>query len=356
MHIAIMAGGTGTRFWPRSRRKLPKHLLNIVGRASMLEQTVRRIAPLAPPENIVIVTTRGQKDAIRRELPWIPPTNILVEPVGRNTAASIGLAATFVARRDREEVMASLPADHVVSRASALRAVLRAAARQAAKGQELVTIGIRPTRPESGYGYIKLGRSLEKAGSQTLYWADRFVEKPSEALVKRFLSSGKYVWNSGMFICRVDTMLRMIHEHLPRLARGLERIGRAMGSPELRRILSEEYAALPSISIDYGVAEREKQVVVIPADLGWCDVGSWQALLELSSRAGNGNVILGKHVGIDSAGCLIHSPRRLVATIGIQGLVIVDTDDALLVCRADRSQDVRRVVEELEKRGLTKYL
>jgi len=322
----------------------------------MLQQTARRVAPLVPPERIVVVTTRGQEKEVCRQLPEIPASNVLVEPVGRNTAPCIGLAATFIARRNPEEVMAALPADHAVSQAAHLRQVLRVAARRAAKEEELLTIGVPPTRPETGYGYIKRGKALETAGSHTLYGVDRFVEKPTEARARRLHSSGAYFWNSGMFVCRADTMLGMIREHLREVAGGLERIGRAMGSRRYQRVLREEYAAFPSISIDYGVAEREKRVVVIPADLGWSDVGSWRALLEVCKRTEDDNVVAGRHISIGSRCSVIHSPHKLVATIGIQDLVIVDTEDALLICSADRAQDVREVVEQLEKRGLTKYL
>jgi mannose-1-phosphate guanylyltransferase len=234
--------------------------------------------------------------------------------------------------------------------------VLRVAARRAASGEDLATIGVPPTRPETGYGYIKRGKAIETAGPHTLYQVDRFVEKPTEARARHLLSSGAHFWNSGMFVCRADTMLGMIREHLPKVAGGLERIGRAMGSRRYQRVLRQEYATFPSISIDYGVAEREKRVVVIPADLGWSDMGSWRALMEVCERTENGNVVAGRHISIDSRCSVIHSPRKLIATIGIRNLVIVDTEDALLICSADRAQDVREVVDQLDKRGLTKYL
>lgn len=356
MYIVIMAGGSGTRFWPRSRRALPKQLLTIAGRDTMLRQTAARVAPLAPPERTVVVTTQGQETEVRRQLPGLPAENILVEPVGRNTAPCIGFAATFISRKAPEAVMAALPADHAVSHTGRLRKVLRVARRRAAKGEELLTIGVLPTGEETGYGYIKRGEEVETSGQYTLHQVERFTEKPSQARARKFLSSGDYLWNSGMFICRVDTLLGMIEKHLPPLAAGLERIGRAMGGPSYRRALRKEYAVFPNISIDYGVAERERRVLVIPADLGWNDVGSWRAVLEVCKATEDGNVVTGRHVNIDSSGCVIHSPHKIVATVGIHDLIIVDTEDALLVCTADRAQEVREVVAEIERRGLREYI
>lgn len=352
LYAVILAGGSGTRFWPRSRHEQPKQLLDIVGSEPMICQTARRIAPLIPPERTFVITHALHAEKVRACLGDLPPGHILAEPVGRNTAPAVGLAALHVRRRDPDGVMVVLPSDHLVQRPRAFLQALRRAARAAVRHGSLVTLGIQPLSPETGYGYIRLGEKLEHG----VFRAAAFVEKPSRPRAIRFLRSGRYVWNSGIFVWKADAILNAIACYLPTLSKGLIRIDRAMGSARETKGLHAVYRRMDPISIDHGVLERADNVLVIPADFGWNDVGSWGALDQILRKRSDGNVAQGLHIAIETTDTLIYSPRKLIATVGVSGLIIVETEDALLVCRKDRAQDVRQVVERLKQEGLHKYL
>ena len=357
MFAVIMAGGKGSRFWPRSREKMPKHLLDILGERTIIRETVERIRPLVPPERILIVTGRSHAAELIRQLPEIPSENILIEPVGRNTAPCIGLAALHILRRGQDEVMLVLPSDHRIGDEEAFRRVLMAAAQVAADGSTLVTIGIRPTGPETGYGYIEQGDPVSNGGADPVYRVRSIREKPDRALAEQFLQKGGFSWNSGMFVWKASTILEEIRRFLPDLYRGLLKIKAALGTDSEEEIVAVTYADLQSVSIDYGVMEKAKEVLVIPGDFGWSDLGSWDALWEVSPKDEAGNAVRGEAwIGIETTRSLVHSPGKLVALVGVDDLLIVDTPDALLICRRNRSQDVRKVVDILEKRGLTSYL
>lgn len=356
MFAVIMAGGKGARFWPRSREKMPKHLLDIHGERTIIRETVDRIRPLVPPERTLIVTGRSHAAELIRQLPEIPAENILIEPVGRNTAPCIGLAALHIQRRVPDAVMLVLPSDHRIGNEIEFRRILAEAGRAAAAGSPLVTIGIRPTGPETGYGYIEQGDPVPAEGAGKIYRVRSIREKPPLEQAREFLRQGCFCWNSGMFIWKASTILNAIERFLPELHSGLLQIREALGTEREEEIVGEVYAAQKAVSIDYGVMEKAEDVLVVPGDFDWSDLGSWDALWEVSGKDENGNAVRGPFIGIDAGASLIHSPKKLVAVVGVRDLLVVDTDDALLICRRGRSQDVRKVVEILEKKGLKEYL
>jgi mannose-1-phosphate guanylyltransferase len=353
LHGVIMAGGRGTRFWPLSTRARPKQLLSIAGRRTMIQETFDRLEPLVPPSRLWVVTGAGEAGEVARQLPKLDPAQLLVEPVGRNTAAAIALAARQVAARDPRAVMAVLPADHAIADPAAFRAALGAAARAAAEHPVLVTLGIAPARPETGYGYIERGGVTLRAGGHTFYSVARFREKPDRATAERYLAGGEHHWNAGVFVWRVETILEEIATHLPELARELGASG--ITSPERAEAaaaVAHAYGRIEGISIDYGVLERSTRTWVLPVDCGWNDVGSWSALFDIRSPDAEGNVLAGDVLAIDARDSLVEGVEgTLVALVGVRDLVVIAARGAFLVCARDHAQDVRRVVEELERRG-----
>jgi len=359
VYAVIMAGGVGSRFWPRSRRFLPKQFLPILHRRSMLGETCRRLCPLVLWDNVMVVAGQEHASHVRRILPALSRQNLLLEPCGRNTAPCIGLAALHIQRCCPEAVMVVLPADHAIGNPKAFRLVLKTAIATAREQECLVTIGITPTRPETAYGYIRTGAAV--TGKRNALWVRSFHEKPSRRQAERFVSSGTYLWNSGMFVFQVSTILRALRQFLPAVYQGLTRI---VGSQNRKgkASLRAEYQRLPSISIDYGVMEKVCQtstplrLAVIPGDFSWSDVGSWDALAAFWEKDARGNAVEGKAVLIDAHNVFVLSSSRLVALVGIKDVIVIDAGDAILVCHRSQAQDVRRVVEELEKRGLRRYL
>ncbi len=341
-----MAGGSGTRFWPRSRRRLPKQLLPVLGSRSLLQETVARLRGIVPTSQVLIVTHRDHAAAVRRQLPQVPARNVLSEPVARNTAPCLALAALTIEARAPGATFVSLPADHMIADAAAFRAALLEALAWAAAEPVAVTIGIRPTSPETGYGYVELGPRLAGRTARVR----KFVEKPTAARARAFVAGGRHLWNGGMFAWRTTTILGLLDRHLPAVTRALRR---ALDAPARGRsaMLARTYRRLPSISIDYGVMEHARDVLVVSGDFGWSDVGSWAALAELAGRNGGARII-----PVDAPRSVVFGDGRLVALVGVADVIVVDTPDALLVCRRDRAQDVRRVVEELARRGLQTYL
>jgi mannose-1-phosphate guanylyltransferase len=354
MYAVIMAGGSGTRFWPRSREAWPKQLLNLVNDRSMLQNTVDRMTALVPKENLYVVATRLHAEAIREQLRDLPPGNILIEPKGKNTAPCIGLAALYVRRRDPEAVMVALPADHLIQDEPEFLRLLRKAAELATRHDALVTLGIQPSYPSTGYGYIQFGEPV--AGDGEAFWVRTFAEKPTYEVAKRFLESGDFLWNSGIFIWKVSTILQQIEEHLPELYEGLLEIEAKLGTPAEEETVHRVYCQIRSISIDYGVMEKAQRVIVLKATFGWNDLGSWEEIYKISRKDADGNAVTGEVLPLDTKNCLIDSPHRLIATLGVEDLVIVDAGDAILICRRDRAQDVRELVELMKRRGLSKYV
>lgn len=348
VHTVIMAGGSGTRFWPASRRDFPKQFLPLGGGArSLLEETIERLAPLVPIERVWVVTGAHLADRVKELLPALHADHVLAEPVGRNTAPCIGWAASRIAREDPSALLAVLPSDHVVADPGALRDAMRVALEAASTGA-LVTMGIRPTRPETGFGYLEMGEAI----AEGVFRAARFVEKPPAERAKAFLASGNYLWNAGMFFFRADAILEQIRAHLPELAAGLAAFDEAAKRGDEARVVEERFPTLPDISIDHGVMEKAPEVLVVPVSCGWSDVGSWQAAWELASRDDDANAMRGDAVAIDTRGCYVHAPSdKIVALVGVSDLVVVDTDDALLILPRDRAQDVRAIVDALKARG-----
>lgn len=348
-YAVIMAGGSGTRFWPASRRLRPKQLLPLApgDDRSLLRATVERIAPLVPPEHVLVVTSAELAEATATELPELPRENILAEPLGRNTAPCIGWAAAVVRRRDPEAVLMVLPADHHIGDVERFLAVLRRGL-QAAEEGAIVTVGIEPTRAETGYGYLEKGAPIREG----VHLARRFVEKPNRQRAEQFLASGQFLWNSGMFFFRADVILQAIAEHLPSLSAGLERLDQAATRGREEEELARTYPSLPSVSIDHGVMEKVEEVWVVPGSFGWSDLGSWTTAWELADRDADGNAVTAETLVEDAHGNYVAAPPgKLVALVGVDDLVVVDTEDALLVVPRERAQDVRAIVAKLRDRG-----
>lgn len=352
MFAVIMAGGVGTRFWPRSRRRRPKQLLPIASDASMLRVTVERLRPLVELDQILVVTGEEQASLIRAELPEIPAGNILVEPVGRNTAPCIGLAAAVLqARGAGSEAMVVLAADHVVRREESFRKLLRACDTLLAAEDHLLTFGIQPHRPETGYGYIRTGALGPTVAGQRFLQVERFVEKPDLATAERLVADGRHLWNSGMFAWRIERIRGELERHLPALAPGLARLQAEWGTPRWDEALKAAYDAFPSQSIDYGVMEKASGVLVAGVDIGWSDVGSWASLPELRATDPRGNVIPDDGVAIDAERNIVEVGGKTVVLLGVSDLIVVDESDALLICRRDRAQQVGSIPARLADMG-----
>ncbi len=356
LYAMVLAGGSGTRLWPYSRQRRPKQLLQLFGQRSMLQIATRRLAPLIGPERVYVLTGADYADEVRTALPEIPAEQVVGEPAPLGTAAAIGLGAAILRARDPEAVLCVLTADHLIQPESALRAALADAERVARAGR-LVTFGIQPTAPETGFGYIELGPALDapraEDGAPLAREVKRFVEKPDRATAERYLASGDFVWNSGMFAWRVDVILDAFARHLPRLAARLDEIAGLAGGPDFEAGLAEVWSRIEDrTTIDYGIMERADRVACLPAQFDWRDIGAWPALFEALDRDERGNAAVGDHLGIDDRGSLIFAPSgRLVATIGLRDMIVVDTEDALLVCPVERAQEVKDLVERLKAEG-----
>ena len=355
----IMAGGSGTRFWPLSREKMPKQLLKIGGEETLIQKTVSRILPIVRKENVLVVTNHSLVDEIIFQLSskfgisW--EENLVLEPEAKNTAAALGLAALHLERLDQESVMFVLAADHAIRKEKEFLAVLAKATDAALLGY-LVTLGIQPARPETGYGYIKAGSPCQEKGIQGINTVKAFVEKPDTETAKGYLREGGYYWNSGIFVWKTKTLLHEIEKHAPVLYAGLMEIRESIGTEKEAEVVKRVFKKLESISIDYAVMEKTDKAAVIPADIGWSDVGSWAALDDVSEHSASGNVVVGNVIDLESSNSIIYAEKRLVATIGLTDTVVVDTPDATLICRKDKTQDVKKIVEELKKRKAGEHL
>jgi mannose-1-phosphate guanylyltransferase len=353
MYVVIMAGGRGTRFWPRSRAAEPKQLLNILSDRTMLQETLDRISGLVPVERVLIVTTREQAERIREQLPQVPAANIIIEPSGRNTAACICLAAGRIQREDPDACMCVLPADHCIADQNRFRVCVQQAADIAVDTNGLVAIGIVPLAPETGYGYMHCEPAQpDSRGCRVLH----FHEKPAREQALRYIDNGDYLWNSGMFVWKASAILREIKIHLPDIYASLLPVAEAWGAERFCDELDRAYASLRSISIDSGVLEKAACVLAIRGEFGWSDVGSWSAVYDICTKDDSQNVLRGDVYTVDARRCLVQSSGKTVAVVGLDDVVIVETADALLVCRRDRAQDVRTLVEQLEKQGRMELL
>lgn len=350
----IMAGGRGERFWPKSRKSLPKQFLSLTddGR-TMIQLTVERIRPLIDLEDIYISTNRAYRGLVMEQLPGIPPENILCEPVGRNTAPCIGLGAVHIAKKYEDAVMMVLPSDHLIKYNQMFLNALKDGCSIAEKGKNLVTIGITPDYPETGYGYIKF---LPQQADGNAYAVDRFVEKPDIETAKEYLESEEYLWNSGMFIWKVSTILDNMKSMLPDLHQGLFNIAEAIGTDKQEMVLEKVFPELESVSIDYGVMEKAENIFILPGVFGWDDVGSWLAVERIQKSNESGNVVTGNIITINSKNNIIQGGKKLIAAVGLENLIIVDTEDATLICDKGSTPDIKLVLENLKICNREEYL
>lgn len=350
----IMAGGRGERFWPKSRKEMPKQFLSLTDDGkTMIQLTVKRILPIVDMEDIYIATNREYKELVKEQLPEIPEENILCEPVGRNTAPCIGLGALYIAKKYEDAIMFVLPSDHLIKYNGMFINTLKNAAEKAEKGENLVTIGITPDYPEIGYGYIKFNN--EKNDGCT-FEVECFVEKPNLKTAKEYLESEEYLWNSGMFVWKVSTILSKFKEYLPDIYEGLQVIRDAIGRENENLILEKVFFNLRSESIDYGIMEKSGGIYTIPGTFGWDDVGSWLAIERIRKTNEVGNVVNGNIITIDTKNCIIEGDEKLIATVGLKDLIIVDTKDATLICDKDSAGDIKKVLENLKICNRNEYL
>ena len=363
----ILAGGRGTRFWPLSRKRRAKQLLALDGKQTMIQQTVARLAPMTAPSRFWVITNDDLRPAILRQLPKLSPKQVLAEPAGRNTAPAIGLAAFLLLRRDPDAVLGLFPSDHVIGDLAQYRATLSAAIEIAAAGENIVVLGIRPTRPETGYGYIEAGAPDSTSGNKGSLRARRFTEKPDLVKANQFLGAGNYFWNSGMFLWRAETLANALREHLPNTAILLEKIAATYGTRKFAGTFRKLYPKCDNISVDYALleprsakGETQSRIFCLPSDFGWNDLGSWTALHEhhvAKSKPTDGSPVSSAgSFALNAKNNYVHAPGKYVALVGVSNLVIVETEDALLVTTLDQSQDVGKVVKHLDERKLHKLV
>lgn len=359
-YALIMAGGGGTRLWPLSRKDKPKQMLKLVGDRTLFEVSVDRLMGLFPPDRILVVTSALQAAAFKEQVPEIPAENFIIEPGPRDTAAAIGLSAAVLELRDPNAVMSVVTADHFIDHEARFLHILRVA-QQVAENGYLVTLGIHPTFPSTGFGYIQQGDYLGTYEGRVVFEALSFKEKPDQKTAEKFISSEDHSWNSGMFIWRVADVLKEIERQMPQLHIALKKITEVWGSPECQKVMEEVWSGLDKVSVDYGIMEKADKVAVIPAKgLGWNDVGSWNALYGVLEKDSDGNIVnCDENVLLDTKNTLIHQNAkedRMIVTIGVENLVIVDTGDILLICNKDQAQDVRQVVDLLKEKDKLRFL
>lgn len=355
VYNVIMAGGGGTRFWPLSRQEVPKQLINLSGQDALINETINRINPLSDIENLFIVTNEKQINPLKEIVKdKCIHENILPEPSARNTAAAIGFAAFNIMKKHGDGIMCVYPADHYIKNEKEFTNVLNKAINVAKNNDKLVTIGITPTFPSTGYGYINFDHN--QIIDNTAYDVLEFVEKPNFEVAKAYVESKKYVWNSGMFVWKVSKILEDFKRYLPKVYEKLEEISKAIGTEKEIDTIKEIYPTIPSISIDYGVMERSNDVLVVPGDFGWNDVGSWDSLGAIYPTDEEGNIKRGENITIDTKNSIIYSDDKLISTIGVSDLIVVSTNDAVMVCRKDKAQDVKKIVDILKDRNQKEYI
>lgn len=356
IYAVIMAGGSGTRFWPLSRKRRPKQVLSLFGHNSLLQETVHRLDGIVPRNQTLIVTNRQQYRVISPQLPELTKENFILEPSPRNTAPCIGLAAIHIHHRDPDAIMLVLPSDHLIRDVDTFQKRIKQAVELIHRTDSLVTLGIPPTRPETGYGYIQFDSASEDL-PEGVYHVKTFAEKPDLSTAERFVLAGDFYWNSGIFIWRASRILAEMEEYMPEAYHQLSHIASAFGTKNLPHILRSRFSRIRPISIDYGIMEVSRgPIVMLSGDFGWSDVGSWNELYHISEKNTNGNVTLGETVSVDSKNNYIYSPDKVTAVIGLSDILVVNTPNATLICPRNRAQDVKTVVDKLHKEGRTKYL
>lgn len=359
-YAIVMAGGVGARFWPYGTSKLPKQFLPIANSTdTMLQLTIKRLKDIVPIEQVFIITNKQYIEIVKKQLPRIPKENIIGEPIGRNTAPCIGLASIILKQYDEKAKMFVIPADHMIENVDEFIKVVNEGLKFVEEKDAIVTLGIVPSHPETGYGYIQFIEDAYYKAEESdvsLFRVKTFAEKPSLDVAKIFLESGDFLWNSGMFIFRADTILKQMNEQLPDLHHALLKIEQAIHTQKYQQVLQQVFAEIKSISIDYGVMEKAKNVYVIKADLKWSDLGSWDEVYRLKNKDKNNNAVIGDCFIKDSHNNLIMSPKGFVGVIGAEDLIIIDTKDGLLVCKKDRTQEVKEIVDYLKRKGLSDYI
>jgi len=350
----IMAGGKGERFWPRSRVNLPKQFLSLTDDGkTMIQLTVERISPIVDLEDVYIATNKAYRELVKEQLPGLPEENILCEPIGRNTAPCIGLGAVHAASKYDDAVMIVLPSDHLIKSNEVFIETFKEACEVAIKGENLVTVGITPNYPETGYGYIKYD-AASKDGSA--YSVDKFVEKPDLDTAKEYLADGSYLWNSGMFTWKVSTILNCFKKYMPSTYDGLMKIKSAIKTADEEKVLEAEFPNLESQSVDYGIMEKAENIYILPGSFGWDDVGSWLAVGRIKKTDDNNNVVNGNVVAINTKDCVIEGSGKLIATVGLRDMVVVDTDDAILIATKENAGEIKKVLAKLRETGKNQYL
>ena len=350
----IMAGGKGERFWPRSRVNLPKQFLSLTDDGkTMIQLTVERISPLVDIKDVYIATNENYRELVKEQLPGLPEENILCEPVGRNTAPCIGLGAVHVASKYEDGVMIVLPSDHLIKNNDIFKDTFVKACEVAESGSNLVTVGITPNYPETGYGYIKYNKDACNNGS---YSVERFVEKPDLETAKSYLADGTYLWNSGMFVWKVSTILNCFKEFMNSTYNGLLKIKDSIGTDDYQKVLDEEFPNLESQSVDYGIMEKASDIYTLAGNFGWDDVGSWLAVGRIKANDSEGNVINGNVVAVNTKDCIIEGAEKLIATVGLRDIIVVDTKDATLISTKENAGEIKKVLAQLREDGNTQYL
>lgn len=355
MYALIMAGGSGTRLWPKSRKEYPKQLHSLVTKNSLIQETVSLIKPLVPPEKIWIVTNKNYVEKIKEQIPKVPKKNILYEPYPLGTASAVGLGMIKLKKIDHQGKVVVLWSDSHIQKKKQFISVLKLA-EKAAQQTSGAIIGVNPTFPSVAYGYIQMGSNLEQFGKMKVFKIKKFIEKPNIKKAKNFLDSWEYLWNPGISVWEVSKFLDLFKKFLPKHFKALTKVEKVLGTKEEQKVIAGEFKNLDPIPIDYAIYEKAKNLAVVPADLGWSDIGNWAALKDLLSKTKEANVVKGEHLGIDTSGSLIHGYNRLIVTVGMKDIVIVDTNDVILVCPKDRAQDIKKVVEKLKKNGKDGYL
>lgn len=354
-YAVVMAGGVGTRFWPKSRRRNPKQFLKLLGKASLLDSTLRRLQKIIPPKNCFVVTNKAYHDQVLASLGDVPKENIILEPDNKETASCVALAAAMLSQKNPNAIMIALPADHYIGDEEKFLNIIKKAISFAEEHDDFVTLGITPTEPKTGYGYIKF--STEYEDSQGVYKVERFTEKPDENTAQGFLEEGGYLWNSGIFIFRLTVFFEGVKTYLPEMQAGLSRIIRHLSKKTENKVIEAAYRSFPKTSIDYGIMEKVHNIAVIPSGFTWDDVGSWSALEKyLPKDEGSNSLSGGKFISVDTSGCIIDSEAKLIAAIGVKDLIIIQTGDCLLVCHKSKDQEVKKLVEKLKVQGLEEYL
>ncbi len=359
LYAVIMAGGSGTRFWPRSRKSLPKQLIPIISQRTMIQETIDRLGDAIPPERTLVIATEAIAAQVRQQIPQLPPQNVIAEPYGRDTAPCVGLAAVLARRLEADATMVIMPADHAIKPVDRFLKTIRAA--ESIVGDGMITFGVKPTFAATGYGYIHRGGAVDNDTGEKVFELVAFKEKPDLATATNYQQTGEYYWNSGIYVWKAKTILEKIEQLMPDLYAGLVQIAQAAGTERWDATLAREYDKFEKISIDYGVmekvlADRATQVMVIEIDYEWDDVGSWKAIDRHVPVDAQGNVVAARHLGIDTHGCIVVGEKRLIATAGVEDLIIVETEDALLVCHKDRAEDVKKLVDEISGQGLEDFL